>query len=147
LLTAVAALALLLPAGRVFAAEPSAAGDIPDTQAFVRYTAPAGYSLLVPEGWSRTVRGNTVTFSSHFDGLEVTVLPRTPTGAARRAAGPAKTSTVSQPDPVTGKRVRLDDEEYVFVKGARAAVLHLWAPHGADNADQWLKIARSFRWR
>src|ERR1700694_4777256 len=89
-----AAFALLLPGPLVRAAEPNAAGDIPVTQAFVRYTAPAGYSLLVPEVWSRTVRGDTVTFSSHFDGLTVTVLPRASAPHAHAPnAGPAKTST------------------------------------------------------
>ncbi len=30
-------------------------GDIPDSQAFVRFTSPAGgYSLEVPEGWARS---------------------------------------------------------------------------------------------
>lgn len=36
------------------AAEVSPPGDIPDNQAFVRYAPPgAGYSVKVPEGWSR----------------------------------------------------------------------------------------------
>jgi hypothetical protein len=145
--------------------EPNAAGDIPDTQAFVRYNAPAGYSIRIPEGWSRTIQGTSATFTSHYDGVRIVVRPRSSPatalrGIADRPAG-VKLSTVtigrnrvtrltftspSQPDPVTGKSVRLDDEAYVFVKGPREAVVHVWAPHGADNADQWQKIAQSFRW-
>jgi hypothetical protein len=145
--------------------EPNAAGDIPDTQAFVRYTAREGYSVLIPEGWSRLVQGPATTFTSHYDGVRIVVGPRSSAAAALRglAGHPSgvKSATLSVagrratrftftseslPDPVTGKTVRLDDEAYVFVKGARQAVLHLWAPHGADNADQWRKIAQSFRW-
>jgi hypothetical protein len=145
--------------------EPNAAGDIPDTQTFVRYTAREGYSVLIPEGWSRLVQGPATTFTSHYDGVRIVVGPRTSAAAALRglAGHPSgvKSETVSVagrratrftftsesgPDPVTGKTVRLDDEAYVFVKGPLQAILHLWAPHGADNADQWRKIAQSFRW-
>jgi hypothetical protein len=145
--------------------EPNAAGDIPDTQAFVRYTGREGYSVLVPEGWSRLVQGPATTFTSHYDGVRIVVGPRTSAAAALRGlagqpsgvksatvsvAGRRATrftfTSVSLPDPLTGKTARLDDEVYVFVKGPRQAVLHLWAPHGADNADQWRKIAQSFRW-
>jgi hypothetical protein len=145
--------------------EPNAAGDIPDTQAFVRYTAREGYSVLVPEGWSRMIQGPATTFTSHHDGVRIVVGPRTTAATALRglAGHPSgvKSATVSVagrsanrftftsesgPDPVTGKTARLDDEVYVFVKGPLQAVLHLWAPHGADNADQWRKIAQSFHW-
>jgi hypothetical protein len=145
--------------------EPNAAGDIPDTQAFVRYTAREGYSVLIPEGWSRLVNGPATTFTSHYDGVRIVVGPRTSAAAVLRAlAGHpsgVKSAAVSVAgrratrltftsnsglDPVTGKTAHLDDEVYVFDKGPRQAVLHLWAPHGADNADQWRKIAQSFRW-
>jgi hypothetical protein len=145
--------------------EPNAAGDIPDTQAFVRYTAREGYSLLIPDGWSRLIQGPVTTFTSHFDGVRIVVGPRTSTAAALRglAGHPSgvKSATVSVAgrratrltftsesglDPVTGKTAHLEDEVYVFDKGPRQAVLHLWAPHGADNADQWQKVAQSFRW-
>ncbi len=145
--------------------EPNAAGDIPDTQAFVRHTARDGYSVLIPEGWSRTVQGSSTTFTSHYDGVRIVVGPRTsavaalhsvadrPSGVKSAPVAVARTRAIrvtftseSLADPVTGKTVQLDNEAYVFVKGERQAVLHLWAPHGADNADQWQKIAQSFRW-
>lgn len=149
-----------------FAAESDNAGDIPDTQAFVRYASAAGYSVLAPEGWSRTAQGKNVTFTSHFNGERVVVVPRSQhAGTLQSIAvhpGAMKSTTLvlgsthatrlafsseSQPDAVTGKTIRLDDEAYVFTNGSREAIVHLWAPHGSDNADQWSKIAQSFRWR
>ena len=140
----------------------AAAGDIPDSQAFVRYASPDGYSVLVPEGWSRTVRGSRAAFVSHFDGEQIDVY-RGAAGAAavkallggrdahvrkRPGGGLVVTSTSrSKPDDVTGKSIVLDTVSYVNPHGDRQAVLTLWAPRGADNADQWQKIASSFRWR
>jgi hypothetical protein len=53
----------------------------------------------------------------------------------------------SQPDAVTGKSVRLENNTYLFFRHDKQAALRLWAPLGADNVDQWRRIARSFRWR
>ena len=53
----------------------------------------------------------------------------------------------SEPNPVTNKRIRLADEVYFFYKNGMLASLRLWAPLGADNVDQWNRIAGSFRWR
>jgi hypothetical protein len=128
-------------AAAAVAAETPPAGDIPDTQAFVTYASPEGYSVLVPEGWSRTVSGSTATFTSHYNGERITV---------RNAGGkpvPHRYVSSSPPDAVTGKSVRLEHNVYVYGKGHRIAVLDLWAPQGSDNADQWKKIAQSFRWK
>jgi hypothetical protein len=140
-------------------------GDIPDTQAFVRYTSPAGYSVLVPEGWSRTLQRSSATFVSNFEGERVLVASRSPDAALRGLGtrmSAVKTSVIdvggarvpqlrftidSPSDPVTGKTIRLDGEAYVFVHGPREVVLYLWAPQGSDNVDQWKRIAQSFRWR
>jgi hypothetical protein len=152
------------------------AGDIPDTQAFVKYSnAAGGYELDVPEGWARTESGPEVTFVSKLDGVKVTVAPASaaPTAASAQAnevkqiqaAGRAVTVTNvsevalpggkavlikymsnSQPNAVTNKQVRLDSEAYVFFKNGKAAKLTLWAPQGADNADQWQRMSKSFRW-
>jgi hypothetical protein len=159
------------------APETNPAGDIPDTQVFVRYTSPAGgYTLEVPEGWARTTDGAGVRFVDKLDGVQValTGAAAAPTAATVRAgaaaalersgravkvnkvrdvklpAGPAvliEYSSNSEPDPVTGKQVRLEDNAYLFFRGGNLATLTLWAPLGADNVDQWLQMARSFRWR
>src|SRR4051794_37245667 len=50
------------------APENSPPGDIPDNQAFVAYTPPrAGYSIKVPEGWSRTSAGGAVSFTDKLN--------------------------------------------------------------------------------
>jgi hypothetical protein len=158
------------------APEVSPVGDIPDTQAFVKYrSAAGGYELDVPEGWARTESGADVTFVSKLDGVKVTVAPASaaPTAASVQAnevkqiqaAGRAVTVTNvsevalpggkavlikytsnSEPNPVTNKQVRLENEAYVFHKNGKTATLTLWAPQGADNADQWQRMSKSFRW-
>lgn len=153
----VAAPAAAAPA-RTSAAESNAAnsaGDIPDSQAFVRYAGPS-YSVLVPEGWARSQYGEGVLFTSNLNAEKVTV------GGAAGTSGTTRTRTVtiggapvvvyrfatqSAPNAVTGKSVRLDNEVYVFRKNGRVAMLTLSAPAGADNVDQYKKISESFRWR
>ena len=71
------------------------------------------------------------------------------TNDVRLPAGPAllvKYECESEVNPVTNKRIRLEDEAYAFYKNGRIAILILWAPVGADNADQWKLISESFRW-
>ena len=147
------------------AAEPNAAGDIPDTQAFVTFTG-RGYSVLVPEGWSRTQRGSAVTFTSNANSEAIDIRPASerydvtarfhPVGqiVLRRHATlgtePANLFTFrtqSKPDPVTGKRIELENELYSSIRNGVHATLLLSAPVGADNVDQWKKIAGSFRWK
>lgn len=151
-------------------------GDIPDSQAFVKYTNTAGgYQLEVPEGWARTETGGDVTFVNKFDGVSVAIYPVTaaPTAASVRtneakliqSQGRAVTITSvsdvnlpsgkavvikytsnSEPNPVTNKRVRLENVAYVFYRNGKEATLTVWAPQGADNVDQWNRMANSFRW-
>jgi hypothetical protein len=147
-------------------------GDIPDTQAFVTFTSsPGGYALEVPEGWARTARGPNVRFVEKLDGVEVTVTrPRGANVVAAEVAALKKSgrgvqvarvrdvrlssgravrvdyTSNSEANPVTGKRVRLENVSYIFSKNGKLATLSLWAPLGADNVDQWRRIAQSFRW-
>jgi hypothetical protein len=53
----------------------------------------------------------------------------------------------SATDAVTGKRIRLENNSYVFARGGKSVRVDLWAPLGADNVDQWRKISRSFAWK
>ena len=163
-------LALFVTSSR--AAEKNPPGDIPDDQVFVPYTSSAGgYSLKVPEGWARSEKGSDVGFIDKFDGVAVIVdaaatpptvkdvvarLGKSEKGfkvtsakEIRLPAGSAllvKYESESEANPVTNKRVRLEDEAYVFYKNGKIAILILWAPSGADNADQWKLISESFRW-
>jgi hypothetical protein len=158
------------------APEVSPVGDIPDTQAFIKYSSAAGgYELDVPEGWARTENGPAVTFVNKIDGVKVTVAPAAsaPSASSVQASeakqiqsqGRAVTVTNvseialpggkavlikygsnSDPNAVTNKQVRLDNEAYVFFKNGKEAILTLWAPRGADNVDQWQRMSKSFRW-
>lgn len=158
------------------APEQNPAGDIPDNQVFVSYTSPSGgYTFQVPEGWARTATGVGVTFTDKFNGIAVdaTTVPSAPTPQSVQATvvpvleqsgkavqivqveqltlpvGPAIRLTYtanSDPNPVTGKQVRLENERYLFFKNGTQVSLSLWAPQGADNVDQWQQIVKSFRW-
>jgi hypothetical protein len=57
-----------------------------------------------------------------------------------------KYTSNSDPNPVTNKRIRLENATYVFYKNGKEAMLTMWAPLGADNVDQWNRMANSFRW-
>ncbi|WP_088188480.1 PsbP-related protein [Desulfosporosinus sp. FKA] len=159
------------------APEKNPTGDIPDTQAFVKYTSSSGgYDLVVPEGWGRTIKGSNVLFQDKLNGVQVVVSqePSQPTVASvnkNQAAELQKTGRAvsiksvkqvhlssgtailmtydsnSDPDPVTGKQVRLENNRYLFYKNGKLAALTLWAPQGADNVDQWNRMSASFTWR
>jgi hypothetical protein len=164
------------PTESAVAPEVNPPGDIPDTQAFVKYrSAAAGYDLDVPEGWARTENGPDVSFVNKYDGVKVSVSNATtaPTAASVRAneakqvqsqghavtitsvsdvtlpAGKAvvvKYTSNSEPNAVTNKVVRLENEAYIFFRNGKEATLTVWAPQGADNVDQWNRMSKSFRW-
>ncbi|WP_407542371.1 hypothetical protein Q0M94_22415 (plasmid) [Deinococcus radiomollis] len=152
-------------------------GDIPDSQAFVRFTSAAGgYSLEVPEGWSRRTSVSGVTFTSKLNQVDVqtvrgsaaptvasvrsgvlATLGRANPGvkvtvlkAVRLPAGPAvlaRFTSAGAANEVTGRRETLENDLYVFGKGGRQLVLRLSAPFGSDNVDAWNTVARSLVWK
>ena len=134
--------------------EVSPAGDIPDNQVYVRFAVPgAGYSVRVPEGWSRISRGGAVVFTDKQNAIRLeTGAPAHHAGKAgvvHRQAGAARKLTylaTAPPDPVTGKTVTDAVERYVFTHGGRTAVLTLSGPRGADNVDPWRIVTDSLRW-
>ncbi len=158
------------------APEKSPPGDIPDTQAFVTYTSRQGnYKVEVPEGWARTTRAGDASFVNKLDGMSVNLKnsSRAPSvGSVHKNQVPAlkkaqravqithvqsvktpagqailiKYTSNSNPDPVTGKQVRLENNSYLYFKNGKLATLRLYAPLGADNVDQWNRISQSFRW-
>ena len=159
------------------APEVNPAGDIPDNQVFVPYSPPGGrFTVKVPEGWGRTARAGTVSFTDKLNtiGMETRPAPAAPTVAsARQAELPAIRSasrryepgSVTQvrraggdvvlvtfkadapADPVTGKVVHDAVERYEFWRGGTEAILTLAGPVGADNVDPWRIVSDSFRWR
>jgi hypothetical protein len=135
------------------------------------------YSLKAPEGWARTEKGTDVTFADKFDGEQVVVskcntaptvesVKNNQAPAVEKAGRAVKVTEMrskkmpngdtaciivytsnSDPDPVTNKQVRLDNIVYYYYMPGMLAALRLWAPAGADNADQWKLISESFSWQ
>jgi|SRR4051812_23574419 hypothetical protein len=163
------------PAPNPNAKESSPPGDIPDNQAFVAYRPPGGgFSVKVPEGWSRIASGGAVTFTDKLNairmesaatGSPLTVgraraeLPRIARGvkgfralkvsAVSRTAGNAVRITylaAAAPNAVTGKAGQDAVERYVFYHHGREVVLTLSGPKGADNVDPWRIVSDSVRW-
>ena len=152
-------------------------GDIPDSQAFVRYTSAAGgYSLEVPEGWARRTSANGVTFASKLNMVEIqagkgssvpttasvrsgvlaTLVKADPSvkvtalKAVQLPAGPAilaRFTSAGAANEVTGRRERLENDLYVLGKGGRQLVVRLSAPLGSDNVDAWNQMAHSLVWK
>lgn len=152
-------------------------GDIPDTQVVVPWSPPGGgFTVKVPEGWARTPHGQATAFTDKFNsvGVERTHASTAPTVNSVRArdipaiqAASTHFSLVkvvgvqrkggkavlaeyrldSAPNQVTGKRVRLDVQRYVFYRpGKGGAVLTLSGAAGADNVDPRRTVTDSFRW-
>ena len=150
-------------------------GDIPDSQVFVTYASPAGFSIKVPEGWAMMERPDGARFTDKYDGVDISVASAAsaPTpervrkeeavilaksgravriSAVRQVSLPAGPAVLivytsnSEPNAVTEKQIRLENNRYLFYREGREAALSLSAPAGADNADQWQLMANSFRW-
>ncbi len=161
---------------RPLAPERNPPGDIPDDQVFIDYSSPHGFSLKVPEGWARKDLPNGAVFTDKYDGVFVTesaaaaapdknsatttlVLQieanaravaitridevKLPAGRAVRISYGSN----SDPNPVTNKAIRLENDRYYFWKDGKLVGLSLSAPAGADNVDQWTLMANSFRWQ
>lgn len=153
----------------------AATGDIPDTQVFLTYTnKPGGYTLAYPEGWAQRGSGSNVVFSDKNNLIRAVISKgRAPTPASVTAAlnaekahkptlavGSASTlqiggapvvkvtySTISAPNPVTGKRIQLLVDRYVYAHRGKLAILDLATPKGVDNVDAYRRISRSWHWR
>jgi hypothetical protein len=173
------AAALAMPAfaaEKAVAPEVSPPGDIPDNQAFVVFTAPAGFSIKVPEGWARKDGAGQTVFNDKYNRIALTVSDLSATtdlAYAKSALAPAleknghavkilKISSLklkagnvlkiaydsnSEPNSVTNKQVRQENESFYYAKGGKLVELDLSAPKGADNVDQWKLISSSFRWK
>lgn len=154
----------------------ASASDIPDTQTFVTYrSSPGNYQLDVPEGWARTTSVADVSFVFNLDSLQVAITKTSTAPTANsvrtnqavllqqngRAVRDVKVQDVqlpsghavlivytsnSDPNSVTGKQVRLENNSYLFFKNGTLATLTLSAPVGADNVDQWVRMSHSFKW-
>ncbi len=157
-------------------AETNPPGDIPDNQAFVAYAAAGGFSVKVPEGWSRTESANAAEFTDKLNTIRVTWSAATiaPTVASVKStdvpklaasesafefvsvkavtlpAGAAVLTVYrvnSAPNSVTGKRYRLDVERYTVFRNGTRVDLILLSPVGSDNVDPWRIVSESLTWK
>jgi hypothetical protein len=154
-------------------AQSAATGDIPDNQNFITYTG-TGFSIKYPEGWAQTGSGGNISFRDKNNIVHVLIAPGPqPTAASatatldkQKAVAPTLKAgtpqpfalkagkgfkvtytTVSKPNPVTGKRVTLMVDRYVVAHGGKVATLDLGTPTGVDNVDAYKMMALSFQWR
>jgi hypothetical protein len=150
----------------------AAAGDIPDNQVFLTFrNATAKYSIKYPEGWAEHGAGNSVVFRDKNNIVRIVVgSGHAPSAAGVRAdlgtlrgaivrgapqrlalagtpAVKVSYSTVSAPNPVTGKRVKLVVDRYYLSRAGRTAIVDLGTPVGVDNVDAYRLMIESFRWR
>ena len=155
-------------------AESNPPGDIPDNTVFVPYhAAKGGWTVTVPEGWSRTTTGTTVTFTDKLNTVQVDAQPGRPVTLAgvRKTDVPALANGTraftltsvtqvtlpaglavlisyqanSDPNPVTGKQYRLDVLRYELFHSGTRTTLTLLSPVGADNVDPWRIVTQSLR--
>jgi hypothetical protein len=157
-------------------AEQSPPGDIPDNQAYVAYKPPgAGFTVKVPEGWSRTASGGAVTFTDKLNTVRIESAPAAAPltvsqatnselpkiaktvkgfqagkiGEVARKGGKAVRITYladAKANTVTGKAGQDAVERYVFFHKGKDAILTLSGPKGADNVDPWKIITDSVTW-
>jgi hypothetical protein len=161
---------------RPVAPEKNPPGDIPDDQVFIEYRSPLGFKIKVPEGWARRETSDGVTFSDKYntiallmsqraDALTVTSVKQkdvdelekmgkavrvTAVKSVKLPSGAAivvSYSSNSEPNPVTDKAIREENERYFLWQNGKLVTLTLSAPLGADNADQWDLMAKSFKWQ
>jgi hypothetical protein len=156
--------------------EQSPPGDIPDNQAYVRFSpSGASFSVKIPEGWARSAAGAAVTFTDKLNSVSMqessapgaltvrdarqTEVPKLAKGvkgfqagtvtSVTRPAGHAIRITYladAPPNPVTGKAGKNAVERYVFFHKGKDLVLTLSGPKGADNVDPWRIVTSSVRW-
>jgi len=170
--TTTTSVAATTPSALQAEATAAAAGDIPDNQTFIVFGDPAaGYSMKYPEGWAQQGSGTKVMIRDKNNIVRVVVAKSAaPTAAGVRkdlaglkgahvAGGPqamtisgasalkAVYTTVSAPNPVTGKRVTLVVDRYYLAHKGKEAIVDLGSPQGVDNVDAYRLMIESFRWR
>ena len=156
-------------------ARSAATGDIPDNQVFLTFSSrTGGYAIRYPEGWTQSGSARDETFRDKNNLVHILIarggaptppevtaqlhrlarsqpsLHFTSAHTVRVSAGPAVRvtySTLSAPNAVTGKRVRLLVDRYELATGGRVAVIDLGTPRGVDNVDAYRMMINSFRWR
>ncbi len=169
--TGLPVVAPVVAAEQAVAPERNPPGDIPDSQVFIAYSGP-GFSMQVPEGWTRQDRPEGARFSDKYNIVEATAVSASEAPSLQAASSDevadlsangraveltgVKAVTLgdrlairidylsnSEPNSVTGKQIRLEHARYLFFKPGTLVRLDMAAPEGADNVDQWLFMAKS----
>lgn len=151
-------------------------GDIPDSQVFIRFASPDGFSFQVPEGWARSDAAHQSTFNDKYNRivistsdwtkpLDLAVAKDTLAPAIEKAERAVKILKIvpvklkssnairiiyesnSEPNAVTNKQVREENETFYYAGKGKLVRLDLSAPKGADNVDQWKLISSSLKWK
>ena len=133
-----------------------------------------GLTMQVPEGWARHDASSGATFNDKYNLISVSVeaASQAPTVTNAKAGsvkqlesldravkvldvaavtlkgGPAVKidyTINSEMNPVTNKRIRLEDVRYLVFASGKLVTLDMAAPQGADNVDQWSLMANSIR--
>jgi hypothetical protein len=156
-------------------AKSAATGDIPDSQVFLTYHNPgAGYSMIYPEGWTIKGSSNDVSLVDKNNVIRVVISPAgaptpasliaeltklkqtnptltfTPPSQIQIKAGPAVKATyttLSAPNPVTGKTVLLIVDRYEFIHAGKRVTVDLGTAKGVDNVDAYRRIINSLSWK
>jgi hypothetical protein len=152
-----------------------ATGDIPDNQVFLTFTnGAAGYSIKYAEGWAQKGSGNSVTLQDKNNIVRILVsagglpsldqvradMAKLTNGGKPVAAGAPQSmqisgapavkvsySTISAPNPVTGKSTTLLVDRYYLSGHGKLVVVDLGTPKGVDNVDAYRLMIQSFRWK
>jgi hypothetical protein len=156
-------------------AEKNPPGDIPDSQVFIVYAGP-GFTIKIPEGWSRQDESNGAKFFDKYNLIEVTIADAkspptivsvkaneakqlTSAGRAVEIGGVKEASLAggkavridyaanSEPNAVTNKQIRLERVRYLLFRTGKLVTLDMAAPLGADNVDQWALMSNSLQIR
>ena len=158
------------------APETNPPGDIPDNTQFVPYTSKSGgFTVTVPEGWSRKTHGSSVSFSDKLNTITLSWQPAKKAPSVQSAKAndvpqlsssqlafrlqSVKTATLpagkavvidyqanSKPNGVTGKQYRLVVLRYELFNNGTELVLDLSSPVGADNVDPWNTVTQGLKW-
>jgi hypothetical protein len=110
--------------------------DRPPKQAML-YGAIAGHNV------GRAARFDVENQNGEADHYEIT-LREAGTPCAHRLL--IKYTSNSDPNPVTGKQIRLEHDRYLIAKDGKLATIDFSAPEGADNVDQWRLMSNAFSW-
>jgi hypothetical protein len=130
--------------------------------------------MQYPEGWAQRGSGDDVTFQNKNNVIHVLVArgpAPTPASVTAELARERKSqpslaygapstspiqgapvvkvsySTLSPPNPVTGKRVQLLVDRYVYAHAGKVAIVDLGTATGVDNKDAYKMMSQSFRWQ